>query len=229
MDIKQEVEERYSKLTEKEKEALAKKYKKEIKDGIILMIVTFFVAWLLPIVALSAGRGLNKENLMIMGVTAGVMVVICTSICLPIFLMNKNLSDEKRAKKKLECMIKAGVFANQTPPEFVLNENIVRVKILDAFTEVTDKLHAVLNYQEIIQTRYYKFKVDYKDGHSDIITEKEGTARCMALMKIIDEKSAENDKQVDSAEELKKYKGLFDDGLISEEEYNAKKKQILGL
>ena len=48
-------------------------------------------------------------------------------------------------------------------------------------------------------------------------------------MKFIDEKSAENDKQVDSAEELKKYKGLFDDGLISEEEYNAKKKQILGL
>ncbi len=227
MDIKQEVEERYSKLTEKEKEALAKKYKKEIKDGIITIVIMFSVVWSI-FICLITGQGLKGENL-IVGVLSGVMVVFCASICLPIFLMNKNLSDEKRAKKKLECMIKAGVFANQTPPEFVLNENIVRVKILDAFTEVTDKLHAVLNYQEIIQTRYYKFKVDYKDGHSDIITEKEGTARCMALMKFIDEKSAENDKQVDSAEELKKYKGLFDDGLISEEEYNAKKKQILGL
>ena len=227
MDIKQEVEERYSKLTEKEKEALAKKYKKEIKDGIITIVVMFSVVWSI-FICLITGQGLKEEKL-IVGVLSGVMVVFCASICLPVLLMNKNLSDEKRAKKKLECMIKAGVFANQTPPEFVLNENIVRVKILDAFTEVTDKLHAVLNYQEIIQTRYYKFKVDYKDGHSDIITEKEGTARCMALMKFIDEKSAENDKQVDSAEELKKYKGLFDDGLISEEEYNAKKKQILGL
>ena len=227
MDIKQEVEERYSKLTEKEKEDLAKKYKKEIKARNVIIAVMFVFVWSI-LISLITRQGL-KEKKLIVGVLVGVMVVFYVSICLLVFLKNKNLSGEKMVKRRLEYMIKTGAFTNQLSPESVLDENIVRVKIIDAFTEVTDKLHAILNYQEIIQTRYYKFKVDYKDGHSDIITEKEGTARCVALMKFIDEKSAENDKQVDSAEELKKYKSLFDDGLISEEEYNAKKKQILGL
>lgn len=30
-------------------------------------------------------------------------------------------------------------------------------------------------------------------------------------------------------EDIKKYKKMFDDGIITEEEFNAKKKQILGL
>jgi len=34
---------------------------------------------------------------------------------------------------------------------------------------------------------------------------------------------------ISSAEELKKYSELFKEGIISEEEYNAKKKQLLGL
>lgn len=33
----------------------------------------------------------------------------------------------------------------------------------------------------------------------------------------------------DPAEEIKKYKGMLDEGLITQEEFDAKKKQILGI
>ena len=36
-------------------------------------------------------------------------------------------------------------------------------------------------------------------------------------------------QEASQADELKKYKELFDSGIISEEEFNAKKKQLLGL
>lgn len=38
-----------------------------------------------------------------------------------------------------------------------------------------------------------------------------------------------NSATVSSAEEIKKYKELFDDGIITQEEFDAKKKQLLGL
>ena len=36
-------------------------------------------------------------------------------------------------------------------------------------------------------------------------------------------------KETSNADELKKYKKLLDDGIISQEEFDAKKKQILGI
>lgn len=36
-------------------------------------------------------------------------------------------------------------------------------------------------------------------------------------------------QQISSADELQKFKALFDNGAITEDEYNAKKKQLLGL
>ena len=41
--------------------------------------------------------------------------------------------------------------------------------------------------------------------------------------------NSNNNKNVGAADELKKYKELLDDGAITEEEYNVKKKQLLGL
>ena len=119
-------------------------------------------------------------------------------------------------------------------PQLILQtellSNIRKVSIIDSYTEVTDKLHAILDYQEIIQTRFYKFKVDYIDGHSKIVTEKEGTANCLHLMKLVDSTFESNNKQqLDSTEELRKYKKLLDDGIISQEEFEQKKKQLLGL
>ena len=36
-------------------------------------------------------------------------------------------------------------------------------------------------------------------------------------------------QQVDAAEELQKYKQLLDSGVITQEEFDAKKKQLLGI
>ena len=41
--------------------------------------------------------------------------------------------------------------------------------------------------------------------------------------------SAAKSEEVDVEKELEKYKGLLDKGLITQEEYDAKRKQILGL
>lgn len=41
--------------------------------------------------------------------------------------------------------------------------------------------------------------------------------------------TAENKKELDSFEELKKFKELFDSGIITQEEFEVKKKEILGL
>lgn len=38
-----------------------------------------------------------------------------------------------------------------------------------------------------------------------------------------------NDKDFNEAEEIKKFKRLLDDGVLTEEEFSAKKKQILGI
>ena len=39
----------------------------------------------------------------------------------------------------------------------------------------------------------------------------------------------QDDATTDPAAEIKKYKGMMDDGLITQEEFDAKKKQILGI
>lgn len=56
---------------------------------------------------------------------------------------------------------------------------------------------------------------------------------CMSYFKvaceIVQEKEHNIVVQNSSADELRKFKGLLDDGIISEEEYEKKKKQLLGL
>lgn len=41
--------------------------------------------------------------------------------------------------------------------------------------------------------------------------------------------AAQIQQPVDTAEELRKFKSLLDEGIITEEEFNAKKKQLLGI
>jgi predicted Zn-dependent peptidase len=43
------------------------------------------------------------------------------------------------------------------------------------------------------------------------------------------ETAAASAPQLSSADELAKYKGLLDSGVITQEEFDAKKKQLLGL
>lgn len=148
------------------------------------------------------------------------------AFCLAFILRNK-VTDEKRIKRQLEYKIRQ---ENYNKQNLFLDNDIKSVTIIDSYTEVSDKLHAILNYQEIIQTRYYKFKVDYKDGSSTIITAKEGSVKCNNLLKLVNTDSdLETKHQIEPTEELRKYKKLLDEGIITQEEFEQKKKQILGL
>ena len=107
-------------------------------------------------------------------------------------------------------------------------DNIKSVIILDSYTEFSDKLHAVLNYQEIIQTRVYKFKVDYNDGTSKIVTAAEGSEEYSVLMPCVKSAVESQTKSTDnSIEKIKEYKRLLDEGIITQEEFETKKKEIL--
>lgn len=49
-------------------------------------------------------------------------------------------------------------------------------------------------------------------------------------MKLINrDPKVENKSQIDSTEEIRRYKKLLDDGIISQEEFEQKKKQLLKL
>ncbi len=116
---------------------------------------------------------------------------------------------------------------------FNKGKEIKSVVIIDSFTEFSDKLHAILNYQEIIQTRYYKFQVTYTDNTVEIITTKDGSAKYRKLIQYLNKatsgQTSINDKEhISQADELRKYKTLLDDKIITEEEYEEKKKQLLG-
>ncbi len=108
-------------------------------------------------------------------------------------------------------------------------DKIVNVSILDSYTEYSDKLHAVLNFQEIIQTRIYKFKVNYIDGNSKIVTAAENSEEYNLLVPYINktataETSSQNN---DNIAKLREYKQLLDDGIITPEEFETKKKELL--
>lgn len=105
--------------------------------------------------------------------------------------------------------------------------NIKSVILIDSYTEYSDKLHAVLNYQEIIQTRYYKFKVTYLNGCIKIITAKEDSKEYNALITFLENSSESPAQTIDNADLIKKYKQLFDEGIITQEEFDKKKTELL--
>ena len=87
----------------------------------------------------------------------------------------------------------------------------------------------MLNFQEIIQTRIYKFKVNYIDGNSKIVTAAENSEEYNLLVPYINktataETSSQNN---DNIAKLREYKQLLDDGIITPEEFETKKKELL--
>lgn len=89
-------------------------------------------------------------------------------------------------------------------------------------------MHAFLNYEEVIQTRYYKFKVVYLDGSSVIETCKEDDKRYNVLISLVNNNSEKSNKEEKSvAEKIREYKKLLDDGIITQEEFEKKKDELL--
>lgn len=111
-------------------------------------------------------------------------------------------------------------------------KEVKSAKILDSYTEYSSKLHAILNYEEIRQTRIYKFLATFTDGSTTIYTEKEGSKIYNILINFVNNESkvptvaiAQNENC--PADEIKKYKELFDNGIITQEEFDEKKKELL--
>ena len=147
------------------------------------------------------------------------------------------ITDEIKIKKRIDRLEKQKQWKQeekekqlQKKPYYRLAvDKIVNVSILDSYTEYSDKLHAVLNFQEIIQTRIYKFKVNYIDGNSKIVTAAENFEEYNLLVPYINktataETSSQNN---DNIAKLREYKQLLDDGIITPEEFETKKKELL--
>lgn len=228
MNVQNEVEKRFLNLTNDQKNALLKSNKKRSLYANVVVIVWFsFLCFLFLFLSTITQAKNDKLLFVILGITSfGTGGAICTYL----ILSERKISDEEKIKKELKENIKRENNTKQINKELFIDDNIINVAIIDAYTEVSDKLHAILDFQEIIQTRYYKFKVDYKDGSSKIVTEQEGTTKCNNLLNLVNTNPNNTIKQqVDQTEELRKYKNLMDDGVITKEEFEQKKKQLLDL
>lgn len=180
-----------------------------------------------------------KDNEYSLLIFALVFIAICAIIVQWIIRSSLNglkANDEIKIKSYIERLEKQKEF-KQREEEKQLQKNvnyrlsvdkIKAVTVLDAYTEVTDKLHAVLNYQEIIQTRVYKFKVDYIDGSSKIITANENSEEYNVLISRVTNNTANEEiNSSNNFDKIREYKKLLDEGIITSEEFEAKKKELL--
>lgn len=149
-----------------------------------------------------------------------------------------NTTDEIKIKTHIDRLEKQKDFEKKQRQQALFKnvyyrldfDNIKTVSLLDSYTEFSDKLHAILNYQEIIQTRMYKFKVDYKDGTSNIVTAAENSEEYNVLIPLVNKSTdtqAPTTQEKSNVEKLREYKQLLDDSIITQEEFEAKKKELL--
>ncbi len=87
---------------------------------------------------------------------------------------------------------------------------------LRKYEEMTDELHTLAYH--LIQLMYPGATEVYNNGMNEV------TPTAQAQQQVVQAAPA-----VDEVEEIKKYKGLLDAGIITEEEFAAKKRQLLGL
>lgn len=178
---KSKIEERIALLTEDEKNVLIEKDKKQDKTEYKIFLVSTILIILLLIVLLFA----TKEYLVF-------SIVIVFPVCLLLLLIFgfpkycKGKKDEKRLFNQVRQLLSKGTESNKQQSSIINFNDIATVILMDSFTEVSDKLHPVLNYQEIIQTRIYVFKISYKNGTNAIVKMNENDSNCEKLLLLAD-------------------------------------------
>lgn len=168
-------------------------------------IVTFFMALILFVIGASLTYKFKKYTIEDWAV-----------------LYSKNeIKKVQSAAKKSDKIVEDLTTLNGKP--------IRKTKIIDSHTEYSDKLHAILNYQEIIQHIIYKFVVYFEDGTTQVVNAEEGTKLYNKLISFLDigGNDAKEGHTYSSADEIKKYKQLLEDEIITQEEFEEKKKELL--
>lgn len=195
-----------------------------------LILISFGILYLIPNMTIS-----KYED----HIVSGIVFILIGLFTLPfLFLFFKptkrlkwNLKEwacfhEKRKLKNMQKQIlqnQKNIY-NQT---HIDGKEIKFVTILDSFTEFSDKLHAFLNYQEIIQTRIYKFLVTFTDNSTKIFTEKEGSNIYNILVRYLNQPVQPKEITSSNADEIMKYKTLLDNHAITQKEFEEKKKELL--
>ena len=229
------VEQLYTTLSNEQKQEYKRKEDKSNKAfyiigivGIVIMTAITFLGSILCI--------LEKDY----AFTAFVAIFGLILILICIWLIKSSLNglkttDEIKIKTCIDKLEKQKQYKAaekekqlQRNPYYRLAVNkIANVSILDSYTKYSDKLHAVWNFQEIIQTRVYKFKVDYIDGTSKVVTAAENSEEYKILISKTGGTAVVQQTKNENHNKLREYKKLLDDGIITQEEFDAKKKELL--
>lgn len=225
----------YNALTDEQKAEYKRKEETFNKSFLIIGII-FAILLGAVIIGLSIWLVIEKEY-WLLALTVG-FGIICSLLVLWIIKTSHSTltaTDEVKIKTRIDRLEKQKAAQKRDLEkgnilyDFPV-KNIQNVTILDSYTEMSDKLHAILNYQEIIQTRVYKFKVDYKDGTSQIVTAPENSKQYSILISLVNKNCNEQVSKTppkSNIELLKEYKQLLDDGIITQEEFETKKKELL--
>lgn len=223
MDIRDEIEKRYKQImaSEELKAETIHKDKQLCLFYKILSTIFFSLMTIFFIVCIFTSNSIYSYLFLMLTFVSSI-----TGIILHFVLTKANKkSDKERIFRQVKNQVQKEKRIYGLEPSLSNIENIKQVTLLDSFTQVSDKLHAVLNYQEIIQKRYYKFKVEYKDSTTQIITTEDGSRIYNQLIQLVNTKKSNKD----NTEEIRNYKKLLDEGIITKKEYETKKKQLLDL
>jgi len=136
---------------------------------------------------------------------------------------NKKFDDiDKKDKENAEKVLK-----EKNRKKEALKNSIINLLKEKAIKMPASDIDAYLKYQdvdkikEVCEEMYQDGEISYAgNGRYFILTEEQEKPK---------KTSAAKSEEVDVEKELEKYKGLLDKGLITQEEYDAKRKQILGL
>ena len=99
--------------------------------------------------------------------------------------------------------------------------------------KVCTSLKIKITLNDVVTPSKYIILINTATNKSSIVYQKseKQAQEIMSLFQIMcnRKKSGQQTQQCSSADEIKKYKELLDEGAITKEEFDAKKKQLLGL